>query len=266
MKTNYLQNPTRRTSFIKRGAWTLAVLLIVFFAGDILLSFVFRMNAGVGGAIVRTTDRTSSLFGFIGSYFSTRNALETEIAALSDDLSLARLSVVREEDLARENTELRALLSRGPKGKHGILAEVLVRPPSSPYDTMIVDAGFSEGANVGDLVIADGFVVGEITRTTSHTSIVTLWSQSGNTFDVSVGTTFSGRAEGEGGGDFYIRAPRDTHIQEGDIVRAPSLGNAIVGTVGVVVLDDTDPFAEIYVASPLNLRTIRFVEIVRTDE
>ena len=171
--------------------------------------------------------------------------------------------MIREEALILENRQLRAILGRERNDVRGILAEVVLRPPSSPYDTLVIDAGGEAGISKGDRASAHGFILGEVTRAEKKSSVVTLWSQSGRSFDVSIGEKFSGRAEGRGGGYFYIRAPRDTEIASGDIVIAPSLGDLLLGTVGAVSRDEKNPFADVYVISPENIRTIRFMEIVK---
>lgn len=264
MKTNYLQSRTSgRSTLLKKVIIVIAVGALLYVAGKPLLSFVSRVGVGTGSLVSRATERTGSFFGIVGTYFSSRNRLEEEVQALSDELSVARLAVIREEALKKENDELRALLSREPKGKRGILAEVILRPPSSPYDTLVLGVGENAGISVGDSVNAEGFIVGEITRADTTSSVLTLWSQSGKSFDVSVEDKFSGRAEGYGSGSFYIRAPRDTMITEGDIVTAPEVNNLILGTVSALSRDEKNPFADVYVQSPLSLRTIKFVEIIK---
>lgn len=267
MKTNYLQSRTSgRRTIIKWIVVLIVAIVLLYTAGKPILSFVSWIGVGTGSAFSRAAEYTGSFFGFVSDYFSSRNVLEEENRGLSEELALARLAVIREEALKKENDELRALLNRGSKEKRGILAEVILRPPGSPYDTLILDAGEDVGVSVGDRVVADGFLVGEITRVSGASSVTTLWSQSGKSFDVSIGDTFSGRAEGYGGGSFYIRAPRDTKVVSGDIVIAPALGDLLLGTVRSVVHDEKKPFADVYAESPLRLRTIRFVEIVKEEE
>lgn len=264
MKTNYPQNRTSgRGTFLKKVVIVIVVGALLYVAGKPLLSFVSRVSVGTGSVVSRAAEHTGSFFSLVGTYFSSRNTLEEEVQTLSDELSVARLAVIREEALKKENDELRALLSREPKDMRGILAEVILRPPSSPYDTLILNAGEDAGISVGDTVNAEGFIIGEITRTDTAFSVLTLWSQSGKPFDVSIEGKFSGRAEGYGSGSFYIRAPRDTAIAEGDIVIAPEVGNLILGTVSAISRDEKNPFADIYVQSPLSLRTIKFVEIIK---
>jgi len=242
--------------------FVITVVVIFFVAGKPILSFVSKIAVGTGSFLPRAAEHTGSFFNFVGSYFSSRNALTEENKLLSDEIFLLRLAVIREEALREENDQLRATLSRGPTEKRGILAEVILRPPSSPYDTLVLDVGEDAGISVGDRVMADGFSVGEITRVGRSSSVVSLWSQPGETLDISIGSTFSGRAEGNGGGTFYIRVPRDTKISEGDIVIAPALGNSLLGTVKSVVRDEKNPFLDSYAESPLHLRTIRFVEVM----
>ncbi len=264
MKTNYPRNPTNERRTLIVGTLVLIVAIVLLYtAGKPILSFVSQVGAGTGSVVSSTGESTGAFFHRIGTYFSLRDGLEKENRALSEELEIARLAVIREEALKKENDELRALLNRMPKGERGILAEVILRPPSSPYDTLVLDIGEDAGISVGNRVIADGFLVGEITRTDNTSAVLTLWSQPGRSFDVSISGKFSGRAEGYGGGSFYIRAPRDTDIAEGDIVHAPEIGDTLLGVVTALVRDEKNPFADVYVESPIPLRMIRFVEIVK---
>lgn len=264
MKTNYLQIRTSGHRTLFSGVMILIVTgAILYVAGKPLLSFFSRAGVVSGSLISRGADSTDLFLGSVGAYFSSRNALLEENRLLSDELAIARLAVIREEAFKNENDALRALFLREPKGERGILAEVLLRPPSSPYDTLVLDAGVEAGVSVGNRVVAEGFLVGEITRADRASSVATLWSQSGRSFDAAIPEKFSGRAEGYGSGNFYIRVPRDTKIIEGDIVTAPALGDFLLGRVKSVVRDEKNPFVDVYAESPLSLRTVRFVEIVK---
>jgi cell shape-determining protein MreC len=161
-----------------------------------------------------------------------------------------------------ENVELKLLLGRASTTPH-ILAAVLERPPYSPYDQLIIDAGADHGFAVGNRVYAAGGVlIGQISDVLGQTSKVRLYSSPGNTLQVTVGpdhipTTASGR----GGGQYEADLPRDVKVAEGDYVQAPLFNDSTFGIVTAVLSDPTRPFEKILFAPPVNMFQLRWVMV-----
>lgn len=263
MKTLYRQNHTRNKARIIGTISLFFLIIMIYAAGKPLLSFFSGVFAPAGIVISRAEGQTASAFGSIGSYFLSKSTLQDENSRLKGEMELMRLSVIRTESLEEENAELRALLGRSARDDSAILTEVMIRPPTSPFDTMIIDVGRASGVEDGDTASVSGFIVGSIARVDDRTSVLRLWSYPGNTFDIVIGEKFSGRAEGQGGGSFRIRAPRDVPVVLGDIVSVPSINGMLLGTVAAIDSNPENPFSDIYVSSPVNLRTVRFMEVVK---
>lgn len=261
MKMNYRRNHTNAGWRLRGLILVVALVALLYAAGKPLLSFMSGVFTPIASVTSSMERKTNSALHALGAYFSSKITLEKENVRLSNELDFMRLATVDREALEEENIKLRTILGGRVKTDEAILAEVIMRPPSSPYDTLVIDIGKQDGVALGDRVRTNGFIVGEISRTLKNTSVVKLWSHSDNSLDVSIGDIFSGRAEGQGGGSFRIRAPRDTTVSEGDAVLAPGLDGLLLGVVGEIARDAENPFADMYVKSPVNIRTIRFVEV-----
>lgn len=218
------------------------------------------------------------------------------------------------ESLKAENIELRSMLGRKYEADKSILADVIIRPPKTPYDNLIVDAGEDQGVEVGDLVYAESdYGIGRVSEVYAKSSRVTLFSSSDNKEQVLVGlethpvdaiatsaTTSSlvvsndeltsgtssatsstiavaasagviskksnakssgAIAEGRGGGNFYIKLPKNVTVQVGDPVILSDRHTILLGAVEKIDSDPGGTYSYIYFKSPINIQTIRYVQI-----
>jgi cell shape-determining protein MreC len=153
------------------------------------------------------------------------------------------------------------------KRPKGSLFSVAQRPPFSPYDTIVVNGGSDNGIQVDDLAFASADVlVGYVTAVFPRTSIVTLYSSSGQRQEVYVGTSSEAVAsEGRGGGNFYIKVPSETKITVGDPIIWPSMQNILIGVVNKVDAVSGDAFSYVLFRSLIPIHSIRYVEIVPSN-
>lgn len=167
------------------------------------------------------------------------------------------------EALQIDNDALKDLLGRAPENEKLTLAAILARPPQSPYDSLVIDIGTNNGAHIGDVVYAQStFAIGKIVKTDAKNSVVTLFSSSGQKQSVLIGSsTTAVEAEGRGGGNFYIKIPRNIHVVAGDPIMWPDLRSVLLGVVDVVDAGEGDAYAHIYFKSPVNIQTLRYVEL-----
>ena len=146
----------------------------------------------------------------------------------------------------------------------GAIFAVTERPPMTPYDTLTIKGGSDNGIQVGDLAFAGpDTLVGQVSTVFSNSSIVTLYSSSGQQQQVYVGTSSNSIvSEGRGGGNFYIKVPSETKITIGDPVIWPSMQNILIGVVDKVDSNPGDAFSYILFRSLVPIYSIRYVEIV----
>lgn len=168
--------------------------------------------------------------------------------------------------LEKENADLKFLLGRTDSTDR-ILASVLSKPNVSPYDTLVIDVGTNNGVHVGDRVIALGdFVVGFVSNVYPTTAQVTFFSSPGQKTEVKIGEAGIGAtAEGRGGNNFAAALPRDTIVAKGDVVTLASFDTQVFAVVESVLSNSTDAFKTVLFKNPVNIFTIDWVEVVRSQ-
>jgi cell shape-determining protein MreC len=202
---------------------------------------------------------TASSYAYV---FSSKKSLLEENTRLSDALDLVAIESFSREALRKENDELKRVLGRYPDRPLAI-ARVLASPGTSPYDTLVLDMGSSEGVLVGTSVYVDGdFVLGEVTQVFRHSAIATLYSSTGNELSVLVGATSTPTtAYGVGGGNFRIILPKGVDVKEGDLIEVPELASTYLGVVDAVARSAGSSLQEIHFRWPVNISSLRYVYV-----
>ncbi len=110
-------------------------------------------------------------------YFISKKNLNEEIQRLTKENQLLQLDAARMEEMRQENENLRHLVSAlAATTDHVVTTEVIGRP-ADPFSRRIqIAAGALDGVQVGMPVIGPFGVLGQVSRTVSHQSDVTLIS------------------------------------------------------------------------------------------
>lgn len=216
--------------------------------------------------VLKTEDSFLQTVGnFLGTLKSKRTLLaeNRELKAQLQDTE--GLSLVN-KTLTEENKSLKHLLGREVED-NSILAAVVSRPGTSPYDTFIIDVGARDGIHVGDEVIAHGdFLVGFVSKVFTNSSQATLYSSPGEKTNIRIGQSgVEAVATGRGAGNFSAALPRDIEVHEGDTITLQSFDTQIFGEVGSVVRKETDAFQVILFSSPVNVFTVKYLQVVRSQ-
>jgi len=192
---------------------------------------------------------------------------QKQVSTLPDVGADPEYLVSKIQALESENEELKTFLNSqdgvNTKRPKGSIFAVTQRPPLSPYDALTISGGSANGIQVGDLAFAgQDIVAGTVTAVFKNSSIVTLYSSSGQQQEVYVGTSSNSViSEGRGGGNFFIKVPSETKISVGDPVIWPSMQNVLIGRVDKVDSTPGDAFVYILFKSLVPISNIRYVEI-----
>lgn len=110
-------------------------------------------------------------------YFISKKNLNEEIQRLTKENQLLQLDAARMEEMRQENENLHHLVSAlAATTDHVVTTEVIGRP-ADPFSRRIqIAAGALDGVQVGMPVIGPFGVLGQVSRTVSHQSEVTLIS------------------------------------------------------------------------------------------
>ena len=163
--------------------------------------------------------------------------------------------------LTKENQELRSLL--GAEDDRRVLAGVIGRPQSVPYDVLVLDKGSSAGITQGAPVfIGNNAIIGVVQKVFSDSSIVILVTTPGFTTSVYIlGPDIYTTAEGVGGGQLKIGVPQGIGLQEGNLVILPGVQSGIYGAISHVDSVPTEPQQYGYVSPETPLTSLRLVSV-----
>lgn len=110
-------------------------------------------------------------------YFISKKKLNEEIQRLTKENQLLQLDAARMEEMRQENENLRHLVSAlAATTDHVVTTEVIGRPADLFSRRIQIAAGALDGVQVGMPVIGPFGVLGQVSRTVSHQSEVTLIS------------------------------------------------------------------------------------------
>ena len=201
----------------------------------------------------------------VSSYFSSRRELYIENKELKGQLETMSARLADRSFLYHENITLKEHLGRHKKEPERIFSVVLAKPDMTPYDTLIIDVGKDNNILIGDLVIVENVILGEVAETYQTSSKVRLYSSSGERVTVFIGdNAVTAEAHGLGGGNFEIELPRNVDVFVGDSIYIPKFHPQILGTVEHINSDPNDTFERILFRSPVSLFSLRFVDVIHS--
>jgi len=205
-------------------AFALFVLLVRLLAPNFFLQ-AFTPAFRAAETIDITSHAFFNSFGDTAALAARNEQLVSENAALSNE----------NRTLVEKEASLTALFGDANTGKvsSGVLAGVVARPPTSPYDTLVLDVGQNAGVTRGQEVFgAGGVPLGIISSVTGDFSRVTLFSAPGAKTEGWVGKAgISLSISGAGGGALTATISRLAGVVVGDTVFAPGPGRLPIGNV-----------------------------------
>ncbi len=198
--------------------------------------------------------------------FHTNAQLAQENEALRAELASTTAQLADRGVLYQENIQLKARLGRDGN-VHTLLAGVLMRPPATPYDTLMIDAGRTEGVRAGALVYAGGSVViGTVDAVYDGTSRVVLFSAPGETYQGMLMESTAHPAlpvvvQGEGGATMTAEVPVGSIVAAGDAILLPGVAGGYLARVVAVETKKGESFNTLYMQLPVNPQELRMVEV-----
>ncbi len=223
-----------------------------------------------------------TLLALTAPLFNLGTTFAEETHRALDALSANRTLVLERDALARENgaltlenatltakvEDLEKLLGAArPVSAIATVAGVLVRPPESPYDTLIIGAGSRAGITEGARVYGpSGTPLGSIESVSETAARAVLFSAPGATLDAWIGKARTpSKLHGAGAGAYTARVPRGAAIALGESVYAAGPGAAAIGSVVRITGEPSSPLATILIRSAVNLFSLTSVLIVRSE-
>jgi cell shape-determining protein MreC len=270
MKTNSLQKSNSPGFFSKliysKVFWV--VLIFVSFSG---LAFLFPSKirsvfTNSAKPVWLLKNSSISLLSDFSGYFKTKGSLIKTNQDLVDRVATLELKEQDYNALLKENTDLKNLLERYDTVSNKIVSRVISKPPQSPYDTLVLDIGSTNGINIGSKVyISDMIIIGKVTSLTSRTALVTLFSNAGEKTSVELSRT--GQAyeiEGQGGGNMRVTVPKETDIVWGDTFVYPAFSSPNVGSIYYIDTTSKSSFKTAFIRYPGNIFEAKWVFVEKS--
>lgn len=264
MRMNYrLKNKKKRNIFFELAV-AAVLLLLVFFTrlSGVLAPPLFFLARPLWSAKEYLLSQGTLVTGL----FAGEAALVAENKALKEEVQRLHAALLDHDFLQQEYRALVTSLGRLPEDPRVVLAAVLAKPPATPYDTLVIDAGRRQGLTMGDEVREGSVALGDIIEVEQSTSKVALFSAPGRLTGAVLGDgAISVSAHGEGGGAFRFSLPRDVPLKEGDPIFFPGTPPVFFGAVGSIEARPTGPLKTILFRSPVNTAELKWVTIVKTN-
>ncbi len=200
--------------------------------------------------------------------------LARENKELEEENIQLKARLTKLEQLEQENQALRQALefkSQNPE-HHLLLAKVVGSAPEIYLDTLIIDRGSSDGVQEGQAVIAQGFLVGQITKVEPRTALVRpILAHNLLVPAQLVKSGGTGLLRGGLEGLSLEDIPLDVPVEEGEPVVTRDLGQVFpagipIGTVSEVQRKKGEIFQKITVRSPLVFSRLGWVFVILQKE
>jgi cell shape-determining protein MreC len=166
--------------------------------------------------------------------------------------------------IEQEHATLLAELGQKPPAEV-LFGHVLVLPPQSLYDTIVIDIGSAHGVVSGKKVFAGNqILLGEIVEVQAKTSKARLFSSPNQKYEVVIGVASSSvraTATGRGGGMYEALVPRESKVEVGNAVTVPEISTMEYGKVVQVLTDPARAFDSVLFQSPIPMQSLRHVYV-----
>lgn len=238
------------------------------------LFLFFPQLAGVRSGLVSLAVIPGAAISSIGTILHVPgNRASDEVRTLTEERNTLVLENARLRSLEQENQEMRELLEVQERARYQFVpAQVIGKTPEVETQALLLDRGSADGVMVGMPVVAsDGFLLGKISQTSEHASVVVLVTDSRSRVAATVlnNDRTLGYVEGGGGlGMSFRLIPQHELVTTGDTVVTSGLEagvprGLVIGRVGRVSREPQEPFQTAVVNQVIAPDRRQIVGIVR---
>ena len=260
---SYLLDKKEKRKNISRITICVVLFVILFYFRNGIFSGVSKISEIVFHPILVLGQGVEVKIGGIGSYFVSKNSLYLQNQNLLSQIKEDDARMSNYDSVIADDANIKETLGRKEPNTAMILAAILEKPNQSPYDTLLIDAGVTQGIKVGYTVFALGDVpIGRISDVYQNSAKVILFSNPGETTQALItGSNTFMQLVGRGGGNFEIIMPKDFVLQEGAQVVLPGIHPYVLAITQKIISDPRNPFTKALLVSPVNVQQLKFVEV-----
>ncbi len=268
MKTIFLRNinsnaKRKRKKFILSGALVALILILIIFR-DFSFKVLNRPVMYILHPFLNANTEIKKRWQNIRTDFSDKERLQDENVSIRENIIQLETKIAFSEAIEKENVALKTAFSAEERQAF-ILTYVISRPPSTPYDMLIIDSGSKKGIKEGMQVSAFGNVllgyVSDVFADMSKIKLISSFGEETNVIFESSG--ISAIAIGRGGENLEITLPREIQVNAGE--RIVSLGKRpmLVGIVEKIEMAEADPLQKIIFRLPVNIQYLNQIFILK---
>lgn len=209
---------------------------------------------------------------WVSEWFTAHTELLAQNNQLESDLRLLNARLQKMQVLQEENARLRSLLSSSRKLSDEVIVAELLSVDQTPYRQLIeINRGTSDGVNIGNAVIDDFGVMGQVIHANANSATTILISDPDHATPVQfIRNGVRSVAFGNGNTDqLEIRfLPATADIRIGDELVTSGLGGRFpadypVATVTTIQEDETHGFISVLAAPRARLDSSREVLVIK---
>ena len=257
---------SQRNSKKKRTIKSALIALLIICLGWFAPAAFSLVSAVIMSPFHATNQWLQESSSLIPTFIRDRQDLQEEITRLENELQISSRTSVTQQRLFSENNRLRDLLGAAEEDR--ILAGVIARPDTLPYDFLQIDRGTNAGIDVGAPVfVGTDIVVGLVVHTATNYAFVELFTTPG--FEATVflnGPDVVATMQGMGGGVARVRLPQGISIQVGNLVLAPSVEPGVFGRITYIENEPTQPEQYGYVTPNIALNSMYQVSVGKVSQ
>jgi len=254
-------------SYKKKRTIRIAIAaIVVVISGWFLPAAFSTVSAIIMSPFHATNQWLEESSSLIPTFIRDRQSLQADIQQLENQLQVNSRTSVTQQRLFAENNRLRALLGADKESR--IVAGVIARPDTLPYDFLQIDRGVNDGIEVGAPVfVGTDIVIGLVVHTAAQYSFVELFTTPG--FEATIflsGPDVVAKMYGMGGGVARVSLPQGIPIQIGNLVHVPSVEPGVFGTIAYIENEPTQPEQYGYVTPNISLNSLYHVSVGRVSQ
>lgn len=237
---------------------------------DSFVNIRLYLNSAVS-PLIYAADIPSEMIKGVSKSVITRRDLQTRVKEQEEQLFLQQTQLLEFENLKKENQRLRALLNSPIHADNRKLVAEIMTVNSDPFSLqVVVNKGAMDGVYIGQAVLNEQGVVGQIVDVSATTSRILLISDVTHGIPVRVQRNDI-RAIANGSGELnslslpYV--PHSTDIQVGDTLVTSGLGGVFpegypVATITEFTYQMGQPYAQVEAKPVVALERIRYVLLI----
>ena len=223
------------------------------------------LETAVGGLYYLANTPRTVLDGVSDNLVDT-NKLQIENKALKDQLREKNADLLLLDQLKVENQRLRLLLNSPLRiDEYKKIAEVLTAETDIYRQQVVINQGEKDGAYIGQPVIDEKGVVGQIIAVGEHTSRVLLITDIAHSIPVQVlRNDVRMIASGTGHNDELVldNVPRSVDIEKGDLLVTSGLGGRFLEGYPVAIVESVSRDGQNYFAT-VTAKPLAFIDKLR---